>query len=104
MKDARLILDSQWCRTISERILAGSGWLSSFFSGRFLVLLFHLLGLQSRLVDPPDDETKANVGEKSNKEDPKNNRLIVENGDSLIGGADGREPVELSHGEGLQGV
>lgn len=78
------------------------------FGGSFLVLLslhgLALLRLQGDVADVPVQYELQNECDKDDKEDSEEDGLVVEDGDSLIGGADGREPVELTHWSGGLGA
>lgn len=75
-----------------------------FFGGSFLVLFvlrrLALLGLQGGEADVPvQGELQADRDE-DDEEDGEENGLVIEDGDSLVCGADLRKPVELTHGSG----
>lgn len=78
------------------------------FGGSFLVLLslhsLALLRLQGDVADVPVQHELQNECDKDDKEDSEEDGLVVEDGDGLIGGADGREPVELTHWSGGLGA
>lgn len=69
--------------------------------GSLLVLLIllglALLRLHGGVVDIPDEDALEDNGDEDDKEDGEEDRLIVEDSDSLVSGADGGEPVELTH-------
>lgn len=69
--------------------------------GSLLVLLvllgLALLGLHGGVVDIPNEDTLEDNGDEDDEEDGEEDRLIVEDSDSLVRGADGGEPVELTH-------
>lgn len=78
------------------------------FGGSFLFLLslhgLALLGLQGGVTDVPVQYELQDECDEDDKEDSEEDGLVVEDGDSLIGRADGREPVELTHWSGGLGA
>lgn len=69
--------------------------------GSLLVLLvllgLALLGLHGGVVDIPDEDGLEDNGDEDDEEDGEEDGLVVEDSDSLVGGSDGGEPVELTH-------
>ncbi|WDK09860.1 hypothetical protein CGRA01v4_01138 [Colletotrichum graminicola] len=61
------------------------------------LLLLLLFGFQGRKVNVPEQDALKDDGEKGNQEDGEENGLIVQYGDGLGRGANGSEPVELTH-------
>ncbi|KAK2001278.1 hypothetical protein LX36DRAFT_361817 [Colletotrichum falcatum] len=61
------------------------------------LLLLLLFGFQSRKVNVPEENALEDDGEKDNQEDGEKNGLIVQDGDGLGRGANGSEPVKLTH-------
>lgn len=58
------------------------------------LLLLHLFGLPGREMDVPDEDTLENEADEDDKEDCKEDGLVVERHDGLLSGADGAEPLE----------
>lgn len=67
------------------------------------LLLLHLLGLESGVVDEPDKGDLEGDDDEDDDEDGEQDGLVVEDGDGLRGGADLGEPVERAHCGGGRG-
>lgn len=61
------------------------------------LLLFLLLGLQSRIMNVPNQQALQAKTDENDKQVNEEVRLIIEDGDSLLGGADLLEPVKVCH-------
>lgn len=75
---------------------------SLFLSGAALgvvlgLLLLPLLGLERGEVDVPDEEALDSEPDEDDEEVDEEVGLVVEDGDGLVCGADGLEPVEVGH-------
>ncbi|KAK1987857.1 hypothetical protein LZ30DRAFT_116154 [Colletotrichum cereale] len=61
------------------------------------LLLLLLFGLQGRKVNVPEEDALQNDAQKDDQEDGEEHGLIIQDGDGLGRGANGSEPVELTH-------
>jgi hypothetical protein len=75
------------------------GWLGGALC---VLLLLGLLGLEGGVVDVPQQGALESEADDDENQDGEELGLVVEDGDGLVGGADALEPVELTHGGGLE--